>query len=351
MNTMASRRCQFLPEWTPQSGVMLTWPHDASDWAPLLDRVEPVYREIAREVLYREGLLIVARDKAHRRHIEAVLSEDDGMDLSGIRWAYAPSNDSWARDHGPITVRDEHGRLRLLDFRFNGWGGKYAHDLDNAINARLAEQECFVPPLQAVELVLEGGSLEVDSHGTLLTTAQCLLMPHRNPGLSREAIEAALIEHLCLERVLWLEHGHLAGDDTDAHIDTLARFCSDDTIAYMSCEDPADEHHAPLRAMEQELAALRTRDGQPYRLVPLPMPAPIRNAAGDRLPASYANFLIINDAVLVPIYRDDNDRRVLAALDRAFPNHEVIGIDCRALIEQYGSLHCITMQLPEGVLR
>ncbi|HDP89872.1 MAG TPA: agmatine deiminase family protein [Thioalkalivibrio sp.] len=348
---MASRRCQFLPEWAPQSGVMLTWPHPATDWAPLLDRVEPVYREIAREILYREGLLIVARDPAHRKHIEAVLAEDNGMDLARIRWALAPANDTWARDHGPITVLGDDGRPRLFSFRFNGWGEKYAHDLDDAINARLAEQRLFTTPMTAVDLVLEGGSLEVDGQGTLLTTTQCLLMPRRNPGLSRADIEAALIQHLCVERVLWLEHGHLAGDDTDAHIDTLARFCDDDTIAYMSCEDPADEHFAPLKAMEAELQQARTRDGRPYRLVPLPMPAPILNAEGDRLPASYANFLIINDAVLVPVYRDANDTRVLADLDTAFPNHEIIGIDCRPLIEQFGSLHCITMQLPEGVLR
>jgi agmatine/peptidylarginine deiminase len=347
---MATHRCRFLPEWAPQSGVMLTWPHAGTDWAPLLERVEPVYREIAGEILKRERLLIVAQDAAHRDHIRGVL-EQGGLDLGGVRWALAPANDTWARDHGPITVVDDTGRPRLLSFRFNGWGEKYAHDLDDRINERLADQGVFDVPMEGIDLVLEGGSLEVDSHGTLLTTSQCLLMPRRNPGMRREAIEAALKTHLCLERVLWLEHGHLAGDDTDAHIDTLARFCSDDTIAYMACDDPEDEHYAPLQAMEAELRALRTREGKPYRLVPLPMPAPIHNAEGDRLPASYANFLIINEAVLVPVYGDALDPVVLERLDNAFPNHQVIGIDCRALIEQFGSLHCITMQLPEGVLQ
>ena len=347
---MATRRCQFLPEWAPQSGVMLTWPHAATDWASLLPRVEPVYLDIAREVLKRERLLIVAHDAAHRDHIQATLAQDPTLPLDRIRWGLAPSNDSWARDHGPITIRDGSGEPRLFDFRFNGWGEKYDYRLDNRISRTLADQGLFAAPLETVDMVLEGGSLEVDGRGTLLTTTQCLLMPRRNPGLSRDDIEAALRHHLCLDRVLWLEYGHLAGDDTDAHIDTLARFCDDATIAYMTCEDAADEHYAPLKAMERELLALRTADDQPYVLVPLPMPAPITNAEGRRLPASYANFLIINGAVLVPVYADANDDLVLARLDKAFPNHDVIGIDCRPLIEQYGSLHCITMQLPEGVL-
>ena len=340
------------PEWAPQSGVMLTWPHAGTDWAPILDQVEPVYREIAREITPRELLLIVCRNAKHRAHIEKVLGEESEIDPSRLRWALAESNDSWARDHGAITVLDAQGKPTLLNFRFNGWGEKYAHDLDDTITAKLAEQGCFGKnPVVPVDLVLEGGSLEVDSRGTLLTTSQCLLMPRRNPSLSRGDIEKALTEFLGLERVLWLEHGHLAGDDTDAHIDTLARFCDDQTIAYMACDDPADEHFASLQAMEAELRELRTPDGKPYRLVPLPLPKPIRNAEGDRLPASYANFLIINDAVLVPIYRDGNDKLVLERLDDAFPDHEVIGIDCRPLIQQFGSLHCITMQFPEGVLK
>ena len=329
---------------------MLTWPHADTDWAPLLDRVEPVYRQIAAQILKREKLLIVARDAAHREHIRSILETGDPLDLSGLHWATAPSNDTWARDHGPITILDASGSPRLLDFRFNGWGEKYAHDLDDGINASLAGQGVFSAPMLPVDMVLEGGSLEVDGQGTLLTTSQCLLMPRRNPGLSRSDIETALLQHLCLERVLWLEHGHLAGDDTDAHIDTLARFCTDDTIAYMSCDDPQDEHYASLRAMEDELRALRRVDGTAYRLVPLPLPEPILNADGERLPASYANFLIINGAVLVPVYGDALDAEALARLDNAFPDRQVIGIDCRALIEQFGSLHCITMQLPEGVL-
>jgi agmatine/peptidylarginine deiminase len=346
----ASRIRQVLPaEWAPQSAVMLTWPHPHSDWRDILHDVEPVYAAIAREITRRERLLVVCHDEFHRDHVRHRLV-NAGVDLNRTHLHLAPSNDTWARDHGPITVLRD-GRPVILDFRFNGWGNKYRHDLDNAITPRLHGAGAFGgTPLEQVDLVLEGGGIESDGLGTLMTTAHCQLSPERNPHLDRAQLDARYAKLFGTPRVLWLQNGQLAGDDTDGHIDTLARFCDAETIAYVSCENPADEHYAPLRAMEAELRQFRTASGRPYRLVPLPLPNPHYGEDGRRLPATHANFLIINGAVLVPTYNDVVDALVLERLRSCFPDREVIGIDCSPLIRQYGSLHCITMQIPAGVV-
>lgn len=315
----------------------------------MLDRVEPVFVEIARRIAHFEKLLVVCYDDQQRARVARRL-ETAGVPAARVVFGVAPSNDAWARDHGPISVQCQ-DEVSLLDFGFNGWGGKYAHELDNAITRTLYRQNVFgKTPLQTVRLVLEGGSIEVDGSGTLLTTERCLLAPTRNPGLARAQIEKQLAELLGLNRFLWLKHGSLAGDDTDSHIDTLARLCDTHTIAYVACDDPADEHYGELKAMEAELQTFRAADGRPYRLVPLPWPRPKYDDAGGRMPATYANFLIINDAVLVPTYRDAADAQAFERLRECFPGRETIGIDCLPLIHQHGSLHCVTMQLPVGVL-
>ncbi|NIP73513.1 MAG: agmatine deiminase family protein [Gammaproteobacteria bacterium] len=347
---MNTRPTANLPaEWAPQSGVLLTWPHRESDWAPMLDEVEPVFVELAREITRCEPVLIACYDSQHRAHVRQRLhgaGVTGGRALLGI----APANDTWARDHGPLIIwRGE--RAVLLDFRFNGWGGKHPAQLDNRVTARLHETGVFgTAAREPVDLVLEGGAIETDGQGTLLTTESCLLNRNRNPELGREDIERLLREYLGIDRVLWLRHGHLAGDDTDGHIDTLARFCDPRTIAHVACDDPNDEHFEPLQAMAAELTALRTPQGAPYRLVPLPLPRPICDAAGRRLPAGHANFLIINGAVLVPTYGDPADAVALQRLGRAFPGRRIVGVDSAPLIRQFGSLHCLTMQLPAGVL-
>jgi agmatine deiminase len=347
--TTSSCRYYLPPEWAPQSGVMLTWPHVHGDWAPRLKQVEPVFVEIAWQVSRREQVLICAYDTRHRAHIEALL-KNRGVDLARVVLRVVPSNDTWARDHGPISVSCSNEPL-LLDFGFNGWGGKFGHELDNQITRRLYDLDTFGDvPLETVNLILEGGSIEVDGQGTLLTTSQCLQAPTRNPTLSREQLEAKLKELLGLNRILWLDHGHLEGDDTDSHIDTLARYCDARTIAYVACDDPNDPHYADLKAMEAELNAFRAADGTPYKLVPLPWPQAKRNEDGARLPATYANFLIINGAVLVPTYQDPADTTALARLRGCFPDREIVSVDCLPLIYQFGSLHCVTMQLPAGVL-
>jgi agmatine deiminase len=333
-------------EWEAQDGVLLAWPHETSDWHPVLDVVEPVFIEIIKQISRFERVLVVAPEAdTIRRKLAAA-----GVVLERVAIFVIPSNDTWSRDFGPLTVYEE-GVPVLLDFGFNGWGLKFAADQDNQITARLQAAGAFGRlERQVPGLILEGGSIESDGAGTLLTTAECLLGPNRNPHLNRQGVETELRRWLGAERILWLENGYLAGDDTDSHVDTLARLCPNDTIAYVRCSDEEDEHYEALHLMEKELRAFRTRDGRPYRLIPLPWPAARFDEEGTRLPATYANFLVINDAVLVPTYQDASDAAALAAVGQAFPDRAIIGIDCLPLILQHGSLHCVTMQLPGGVL-
>lgn len=331
-------------EWEPQSAVQFTFPHAHSDWADVLDVVIPCFVECIEAVSRFEKVLVVCCNKAEAaRHLNGAVREN-------LLLVECPSNDTWARDHGAITV-EENGQWVLLDFMFNGWGLKFPAFHDNLITGRLHAQGVFgALPLRRPGLVLEGGGIESDGQGTLLTTAECLLSPNRNPHLSQAEIEARLSEWLGADHFLWLRHGYLAGDDTDSHIDTLARLCPADTIAYVQCNDPDDEHFETLKAMEKELESFRTKAGLPYRLVPLPWPGACHAADGHRLPATYANFLAINGAVLVPTYGVPQDAAALETIGTCFPGREVIGINCRMLIEQHGSLHCITMQYPQGVL-
>lgn len=303
----------MLAEWEPQSAVQLTWPHKDTDWAPILPEITAVYEEMKREIESRETVIVV----------------DD-----------IPHNDTWARDHGFITV-EENGQLILLDFKFNGWGEKFAAELDNDINRQLYEQQLVKGIYEShLDFVLEGGSIESDGKGTIFTTTCCLMAPHRNQPLTQQEIEQQLKEWLGAERIVWINHGSLIGDDTDGHIDTLVRIAPNDTLLYIG----ADDEHPNLLLMEQELQQLRTIDGHPYRLLRLPMPRPIYDD-GERLPATYANYLVINGAVLVPTYNQpDLDQEAISTIGKAFPDREIIGIDCRAVIRQHGSLHCCTMQ-------
>lgn len=335
----------FPAEWHPQEAVMITWPHRDSDWAPMLEDVTRTFLAISKEILRREKLLALVPPDLD---ITPLFTEEERMNLITVEIL---SNDTWARDHGPITLfRD--GSPVVTDFGFNGWGLKFAADRDNLINGQLFSKGIFHPSAtyqNRLNFILEGGSLESDGEGTLLTTSACLLAPNRNQPMTQQEIEEALKEMLGIARVLWLNHGYLAGDDTDSHVDTLARFCDSHTIAYVKCDDVADEHFESLSAMEQELRDFVTAAGEPYRLVPLPM-ADAVYSDGDRLPATYANFLILNNAVLIPFYGTGKDETARHQLQQAFPDREVIGVDCSSLIRQHGSLHCVTMQLPKGVL-
>lgn len=346
---MRYQQCQRrLPaEWEPQDAVLMAWPHPATDWATILAPAESTFAAIAAAITRFERLILLVPDETTgiRDQLSAA-----GADLSRVRMVALPTNDTWSRDFGPVTVIENRKPI-LLDFNFNGWGLKFGADLDNRITRELCTTGILTAPHTTIGLVLEGGSIESDGCGTILTTQECLLNTNRNPHLSREQLEQTLTPLLGANRFLWLEHGALAGDDTDSHIDTLARLCPNDTICHVTCDNPDDEHFIPLHAMTEELHRLRTRDDSPYRLVPLPLPAPIFDDAGERLPATHANFLIINGAVLVPTYNDPTDDTACAAIASVFPDRKIIGIDCRTLIQQHGSLHCVTMQLPQGVLR
>ena len=334
-------------EWAPQSGVQLTWPHEDTDWRDMLDEVEACFTAIAREIAARERLLIVAPEPEQVRRRIA-----DEVNLENVRFAACPTNDTWARDHAGITlVNTGSGKCRLLDFCFNGWGLKFAADRDNRITRHCCDNGIFHAEYEnRLNFVLEGGSIDSDGKGSLLTTSECLLSPNRNGEWDKPRIEAYLKETFGVQQVLWVDYGSLEGDDTDSHIDTLARFCPDNTIAYVQCSDPADRHFAALQQMEKQLRTFRTTDGRPFRLLPLPMADAIYHE-GERLPATYANFLVVNGAVLYPTYgQSRNDRQAAEVLQQAFPHREIVGIDCQALIRQHGSLHCVTMQYPEGVL-
>ncbi len=336
---------RFPAEWEKQSAILIAWPHKTGDFSDRLESVEQSYSVIADTITQYQRLIIVCRDDNHQQHIQNLVSNLDDIDF-----IHATVNDIWVRDTAFLSVEQD-GEISHLNFLFNGWGEKYQHQNDNALNHKLLNAKPFKgKAYRDIDFILEGGSVESDGIDTILTTKQCLLNPNRNKGLTQQEIEQQLFQHLGAKRVFWLDQENLSGDDTDAHIDTLARFCSAGTIAYTSCKDADDLHYTSLKHMERQLQDLRTQDGDPYHLVSLPLPKPIVDEEGQQLPANYANFLIINHAVLVPAYGDPMDEVAQKRLADCFPQHAIIPIPCRPLVHQYGSLHCMTMQFPEGVV-
>lgn len=332
-------------EWEPQDAILLAWPHESTDWQPILNQVIEVYIELIRQISRFEIIIIIAPEL---NVVRKTLEKSD-IDFTRISLHQIDTNDTWTRDFGPLTVYDNN-QPQLLDFFFNGWGQKFPADKDNQTTQHLHGTGIFKGvQRQSSDLILEGGSIESDGSGTLLTTSACLLNPNRNPHLNKIALEAKLSSLLGFDHFLWLDHGWLAGDDTDSHIDTLARLCPNETILYMHCDNDEDEHYPTLKKMQAQLKQFKTSSGQPFRLLPLPWPQACYDDS-DRLPVSYANFLIINQAVLVPTYNDPADTLAMEVIREAFPDREIVGIDCRPLVKQHGSLHCITMQLPQGVL-
>ena len=333
-------------EWEPQSAVLIAWPHAGTDWAERLAEVETTYVALAAAVTRFEPLVVVVADAAVQAHAEARL-RDARVELARVRFVQLPYDDTWLRDSGPITLRDGDEHFQLTDFRFTGWGGKFGAEQDDALVAGLVEAGVFGKAAhRRIDWALEGGGIESDGEGTVLTTWRCLVQRH--PEQSRDEMGAILRDGLRVSRVLWLDHGYLEGDDTDAHIDTLARFAPGDRIVFQACDDASDAHHDELQRMAAELAALRTTDDRPYELHPLPWAQPIIDE-GRRLAASYANYLIVNGAVLVPAYGDAADDEAARIIGTAYPGREVVQVPCRPLIWQNGSLHCITMQLPAGL--
>jgi agmatine/peptidylarginine deiminase len=337
---------RFPAEWEPQSAVLIAWPHADTDWAERLAAVEETYVALVAAIVRFQDVVICVADDDLQTYAEARL-RSARTDMARVRFVVAEYDDTWLRDSGPITLC-ESGHFKLLDFRFTGWGGKFEASRDDQLVGELSGMQLFHNYfVQSINFALEGGAIETDGEGTLLTTWRCL--HERHPDLPREQIASQLSGWLHQDRVLWLDHGYLEGDDTDAHIDTLARFAPDNAIVFQACDDPADSHYRELQAMAEEIAALRTRDGQPYRLFPLPWAKPVLDE-GRRLAASYANYLIINGAVLMPAYGDEADSKAAEILAAAYAGREVVQVPCRSLIWQNGSLHCITMQLPKGLV-
>lgn len=330
-------------EWEKQRAVLFAFPHQWSDWQPYLSEARENFVAIIKQVLRFESVILIF----HPNDLEGkqIIEEEFGKQIKeGRIKVYAiKCNDTWARDFGAINLLEDEKNV-LLDFGFNGWGLKFASNWDNQINSALKELGEFSDELRVMDMILEGGSIESDGEGVILTNTQCLLEKNRNPYLNQEQIELKLKEHLGAKKILWLNHGYLAGDDTDSHIDTLARFISPTQIAYVGCDDKSDEHYVELKAMESELKNLRDLNGKPYELIKLPFVRAIFDE-GERLPATYANFLFVNNALLVPTYGDSNDSLALQTLQDALPHLEVIGVDCQTLIRQHGSLHCVSMQI------
>lgn len=342
---MTNPNSYFPAEWVKQSGVQLTWPDAETDWEPILDEVLPVYEQMAREILMREKLLIVCRDRKQLPDFLQNVSEN-------LIVCEMPINDTWARDHAAITVF-EIDKPVLLNFRFNGWAMKFAACHDNQITPNLYTQNAFSEGIELRDysyFTFEGGAVESNNAGCILTTSECLLSKNRNEHLGKSEIELIVKNTLHAEKILWLDNGFLEGDDTDSHIDTLARFCAEDTIAYVKCDDATDIHFEALQKMEAELRTLTDINSQPFKLVSLPFPDAIFEEDGHRLPATYANFLIINGAVLFPVYGVKQDAKAIEIITGLFPDREIIPINSVPLIKQHGSVHCISMQFPEGVI-
>jgi len=325
-------------EWEKQSLVLMSFPHEETDWAKddLNAALSPFIR-IAQAIAYSEAVYIICKDN--------IRISDMFCSTRNMTFIEIPTNDTWIRDYGYISIR-ENGESKLLDFTFDGWGGKFEASLDNSVNQHLHQKGYMgITPLEKIDFVLEGGSVESDGEGTLLTTSECLCNPNRNGGLSKKEIEEKLNTYLGADRVLWLDYGYLAGDDTDSHIDTLARFVNKETIVYVKCNDKEDEHYESLQRMEAQLKTFKTKNGDPYTLIPLPMCEAKYNDEGERLPATYANFLITNDALIYPAYHDKNDKKAGEIFQEIFPDKEIIPVNCLKLIEEGGSLHCSTMQV------
>ena len=324
-------------EWERQNVVLMALPNVKTDWIEIgLEQSAAVFRKIAQAIGYSQMVYLLVDDtKEAKKHF---------CSTNNVIFIEAPFNDTWTRDYGPFSI-EENGANKLLDFRFNGWGGKFEASLDNKVNRFLKSKGFYGgAELESYNIALEGGAVESDGEGTILTTKSCLLNPNRNGGLSQSEAEEILSSKLGAKRVLWIENSYLEGDDTDGHIDMLARFTAPDTIAYIKCEDSSDSHYKSLLELEKELKSFKQPNGSPYNLVPLPFTEP-KYKVKERLPASYANFLITNKALLFPTYQSPKDKEAHEIFKKLFPTREVIPVPCLKLIEQGGSLHCSTMQI------
>jgi len=331
-------------EWSPHQATWISWPHKRDSWPGKFEPVEPVMVRFVAAVSGHEPVRINVLDAAHEKHVRGLL--EGHADPAGVHFHRFPTNDAWCRDHGAIFVTRDGGQGPeglALDFRFNAWGGKYPpFDLDDAIPAQMAA--ALGVPCESIDMVLEGGSIDVNGAGALLTTEQCLLHPNRNPALTRDDIETRLRDCLGVEQIIWLGDG-IVGDDTDGHVDDLTRFVAEDVVVTVVERDRNDENHAALAANRERLDTVRLADDRPLEVREIQMPAPVV-FEGDRLPASYANFYIGNRCVVMPAFDDPADEPARRVLEACFPGREVVAIDCTDLVLGLGTFHCLTQQVP-----
>ncbi len=335
---------RLVAEWEKQDGILIAWPSEKTDWRDIISEVEETYLQLVKTISDYEKVLILTEEEERLN----LLLKDRNANLRNISFFNVGYNDTWARDFGPITLKKDDG-FEILDFNFNGWGLKFPANLDNQITKRLFQMNLFKnATLKTLNFVLEGGSIETNGNGILLTTENCLLSANRNPDFKKEDIENRLQKYLNVKEIIWIKHGYLVGDDTDSHIDTLIRFAGEKTILYvLPPKDKNDVHYEEMKKMEDEVLGLKCR----FNIKPLPFAPAIFDEKGNRLPATYANFLIINDAVILPVYNErESDTLAIEVMKETFPDREIITIDSTSLIRQHGSIHCITMQFPEGVL-
>lgn len=343
-------------EWEQHTATWLAWPHNASDWPGRFQPIPWVYAEIVRQLAAVEQVHILVQNAEGEKRARGVLKRA-GANLASVQFHPWPTNRVWTRDSGPIFVRRSgEASLAITDWKFNAWAKYPDWELDNALPGRVAEllqMPSFTPTVTLAdgtqqELVLEGGSIDTNGAGVLLTTEECLLstVQQRNPGVSREQLEQAFHDYLGIDQVLWMNRG-IAGDDTHGHVDDITRFVDTNTIVTAVEPNTADDNHQPLVENLDRLRSARNRDGRPFRIVELPLPSPVV-FAGQRLPASYANFYIANSIVLVPTFNDANDRHALNTLAQVFPRHRIVGIHCMDLVWGLGTLHCMTQQQPAG---
>ncbi len=347
--TMKNNPRRMPAEWETGRAVMVAWPHADTDWNYMLEEAQECYDSLIRAICRHSAAIVVAPD------VEPLKQRFADIPRDRIFFFQSPTNDTWTRDYGPITVQNAAGEYTVCDFGFNAWGGKFEHELDNGVTRRMHASGLLRGNYEDHnDFILEGGSIESDGRGTVLTTESCLLTPTRNSKLTRDEIELRLKQSLGAEKVLWLDCGDMIGDDTDGHIDTIARLAPNNTILYCGSDwnNADDEQSQILSGMQESLSRMTTAAGEPFNLIQLPLPAAVYDPEdGHRLPATYANFLIVNDAVLMPVYgQPDRDLHAEMALRVAFPEHIIERVDCRALIRQHGSLHCATMQIPFDVL-
>ncbi|AFI03732.1 agmatine deiminase family protein [Helicobacter cetorum] len=327
---------RMLAEFERNQAILMAFPHKFGDWAYCIKEARESFLNIIQTIANYTKVLVCV-------HTNDNIGYERLKNLSNVNTARIDTNDTWARDFGAISIENK-GVLECLNFGFNGWGLKYPSNLDNLVNFKLKNLGFLKHPLKTIPYILEGGSIESDGAGTILTNTQCLLEPNRNPHLNKDELENMLKKELGAKQVLWYSHGYLRGDDTDSHTDTLARFLDKDTIVYSACKDKNDEHYEELAKMQEELKTFKKLDGTPYKLIPLEIPKAIFDENNERLPATYVNFLFCNNALIVPTYNDPKDTLILETLKEHTPL-EVVGINCNTLIKQHGSLHCVTMQL------